>query len=125
VISDIERMYEHFPRCSSSATPSRPARSRVASSRSRGGPRPDAAARLMLLDEPSFGLAPLVVRDLFKIPQDQPRGQGHHPRRRAERAACARTRRPGLCDRDRPHRDVGKANEIANNEDIRKSIWGY
>ena len=23
--------------------------------------------RLMLLDEPSFGLAPLIVRDLFKI----------------------------------------------------------
>ena len=32
-----------------------------------GRPRPDAAAALMLLDEPSFGLAPLVVRGVFGI----------------------------------------------------------
>jgi branched-chain amino acid transport system ATP-binding protein len=28
--------------------------------------------RLMLLDEPSFGLAPLIVRDLFKHPRQEP-----------------------------------------------------
>src|SRR5258705_13692935 len=40
--------------------------------------------------------------------QDQPRGQGHHPGGGAERAARARARRPGLCDRNRAHRDVGQ-----------------
>ena len=43
--------------------------------------------RLLLLDEPSFGLAPLIVRELFEIlRQDQPRGQGH--------ASCWSSRTP-------------------------------
>ena len=50
--------------------------------------------RLMLLDEPSFGLAPLIVRDLFKILGKINReDKVTHPGGRAERAARARARR--------------------------------
>ena len=67
--------------------------------------------RLMLLDEPSFGLAPLIVRGAVrassrKINRDE---KVTHAAGRAERRARARARRPGLSDRDRPHRDVGPA----------------
>ena len=107
VTSDIERMYAHFPVLKQRHT-------QQAGTLSGGEQQMLAVARalmlrprLMLLDEPSFGLAPLIVRDLFKISrQDQPRGEGHHPGGRAERAARAGNCRPGLRDRDRPHRDV-------------------
>ena len=42
--------------------------------------------RLLLLDEPSLGLAPLVTRELFQHPRDdRPRGGHHRAGRRAER----------------------------------------
>jgi len=100
--SDIERMYDHFPVLKQRHT-------QQAGTLSGGEQQMLAVARalmlrprLMLLDEPSFGLAPLIVRDLFKIlGKINSRGQGHHPGGGAERAAGARARRPGLCDRNR------------------------
>jgi len=82
--------------------------------------------RLMLLDEPSFGLAPLVVRDLFGILARINREHkvtilvveqnAQLALELAEQAYVIETGRIVMS---------GSAKEIANNEDIRKSYLGY
>ena len=57
---------------------------------------------LLMLDEPSFGLAPLVVAEIFRALGGDQSGRGRQPpHRRAERLARARSRRPRGADRDR------------------------
>lgn len=67
VLADIDRVYAHFPRL-------RERRAQQAGTLSGGEQQMLAVGRalmlrprLMLLDEPSFGLAPLIVRELFDI----------------------------------------------------------
>jgi branched-chain amino acid transport system ATP-binding protein len=67
IAADIERVYAHFPRLEER-------RSQQAGTLSGGEQQMLAVGRalmlrprLMLLDEPSFGLAPLVVQELFEI----------------------------------------------------------
>ena len=82
--------------------------------------------RLMLLDEPSFGLAPLIVRDLFKILGKINREDkvtilvveqnAQLALELADQAYVIETGRIVMS---------GNAAEIANNEDVRKSYLGY
>ena len=124
--SDIERMYDHFPVLKQRHT-------QQAGTLSGGEQQMLAVARalmlrprLMLLDEPSFGLAPLIVRDLFKILGKINREDkvsilvveqnAQLALELADKAYVIETGRIVMS---------GTADEIANNEDVRKSYRGY
>jgi len=126
VLSDIERMYAHFPVLKQRHT-------QQAGTLSGGEQQMLAVARalmlrprLMLLDEPSFGLAPLIVRDLFKILGKINREEkvtmlvveqnAQLALELADQAYVIETGRIVMS---------GKANEIADNEAVRKSYLGY
>ncbi|MDO8400113.1 MAG: ABC transporter ATP-binding protein [Bradyrhizobium sp.] len=126
VTSDIERMYDHFPVLKERHT-------QQAGTLSGGEQQMLAVARalmlrprLMLLDEPSFGLAPLIVRDLFKILGKINREDkvtilvveqnAQLALELADKAYVIETGRIVMS---------GSASEIANNEDVRKSYLGY
>jgi len=126
IVADIERMYGYFPVLKQRYT-------QQAGTLSGGEQQMLAVARalmlkprLMLLDEPSFGLAPLVVRDLFKI-------LGHINREEkvsilvveqnaqlalelADQAYVIETGRIVMS---------GAARDISNDENVRKSYLGY
>ncbi len=123
---DIERMYAHFPVLKQRHT-------QQAGTLSGGEQQMLAVARalmlrprLMLLDEPSFGLAPLVVRDLFgilgKINREEKvtilvvEQNAQLALEIAQQAYVIETGRIVMS---------GSAKDIANNEDIRKSYLGY
>ncbi len=120
VVSDIERMYEHFPVLKERHT-------QQAGTLSGGEQQMLAVARaLMLLDEPSFGLAPLIVRDLFKILGKINREDkvtilvveqnAQLALELADQAYVIETGRIVMS---------GAAKDIATNEDVRKSYLGY
>ena len=123
---DIGRMYAHFPVLETR-------HAQQAGTLSGGEQQMLAVARalmlrprLMLLDEPSFGLAPLIVRDLFgilgKINREDKvtilvvEQNAQLALELAEKAFVIETGRIVMS---------GTAKEIANNEDIRKSYLGY
>jgi branched-chain amino acid transport system ATP-binding protein len=124
--SDIERMYHHFPVLQQRHT-------QQAGTLSGGEQQMLAVARalmlrprLMLLDEPSFGLAPLIVRDLFKIlgrinREDKVtilvvEQNAQLALELADQAYVIETGRIVMS---------GPAAAIATNEDVRKSYLGY
>jgi len=124
--TDIERMYEHFPVLKQRYA-------QQAGTLSGGEQQMLAVARalmlrprLMLLDEPSFGLAPLIVRDLFRIlgrinREDKVtilvvEQNAQLALELADQAYVIETGRIVMS---------GNAKDIANNEDVRKSYLGY
>ncbi|MFZ5733292.1 MAG: ABC transporter ATP-binding protein [Pseudomonadota bacterium] len=126
IASDIEKMYAYFPVLKQRYQ-------QQAGTLSGGEQQMLAVARalmlrprLMLLDEPSFGLAPLVVRDLFgilkKINQEDKvtilvvEQNAQLALELAETAFVIETGRIVMS---------GNAKDIASNEDIRKSYLGY
>jgi branched-chain amino acid transport system ATP-binding protein len=126
IASDIERMYDLFPVL-------RQRRLQQAGLLSGGEQQMLAVARalmlrprMLLLDEPSFGLAPLVVRDVFKVLGDINRKDKvtilvveQNAQLALELADQAYVIETGEIVKS------GPAVEIANNEDIRKSYLGY
>jgi branched-chain amino acid transport system ATP-binding protein len=126
IVADIERMYDHFPVLKQRYT-------QQAGTLSGGEQQMLAVARalmlrprLMLLDEPSFGLAPLVVRDLFRIFSKINREDkvtilvveqnAQLALELADHAYVIETGRIVMS---------GNAKDVANNEDVRKSYLGY
>ena len=64
--------------------------------------------KLLLMDEPSMGLAPILVERSFEIIQQVHESRGRGARRRAERERLALDRRPRLRAVDRPGRPRGQ-----------------
>lgn len=126
IASDIERMYELFPVL-------RQRRTQQAGLLSGGEQQMLAVARalmlrprMLLLDEPSFGLAPLVIRDVFKVLANINREDKvtilvveQNAQLALELADQAYVIETGEIVQS------GPAAEIASNEDIRKSYLGY
>jgi branched-chain amino acid transport system ATP-binding protein len=126
IASDVERMYAQFPVL-------KERRLQQAGLLSGGEQQMLAVARalmlrprLLLLDEPSFGLAPLVVRELFKTLTKINRDEKttilvveQNAQLALELANTAYVIETGQIVKS------GPADEIANNEDIRKSYLGY
>jgi len=126
IASDIARMYEMFPVL-------KQRRTQQAGLLSGGEQQMLAVARalmlrprLLLLDEPSFGLAPLVIRDVFKVLGEINRQDKvtilvveQNAQLALELADQAYVIETGEIVKS------GPAAEIAGNEDIRKSYLGY
>ena len=96
-------------------------RRRAADARDRPGA--DGRPKLLLLDEPSMGLAPILVEQIF---DDHPRDQraGHDdPARRAERADGARRRAPRLHPPDRRDRPGRHGRCPGQNEESGRPTW--
>src|SRR6201998_2638369 len=126
IARDADEVYAHFPRL-------KERRRQQAGTLSGGEQQMLAVGRAlmlrprgMLLDEPSFGLAPLIVRDLFKILGKINREDkvtilvveqnAQLALELADQAYVIETGRIVMS---------GNATEIANNEDVRKSYLGY
>src|SRR3984893_62795 len=126
IAADLERVYGHFPRL-------KERRGQQAGTLSGGEQQMLAVGRalmlrprLMLLDEPSFGLAPLVVEELFEIlgPLNRELGVGMLIVEQnaalaldlAEHAYLLETGRIVL---------AGPAQEIGKDEAVRRSYLGY
>jgi len=126
VQQDYERIYGYFPRL-------RERRKQQAGTLSGGEQQMLAASRalmlrprLLLLDEPSFGLAPLIVRELFDILGEINRTEGTSillveqnatlALRLADQAYLLETGKVVIS---------GKAADIANDEAVRRSYLGY
>jgi branched-chain amino acid transport system ATP-binding protein len=126
VDADLERVYGYFPRL-------RERRAQQAGTLSGGEQQMLAVSRalmlspkLMLLDEPSFGLAPLLVRELFSILRDIRAREGVSMMLVEQNAAMALD----LADHAyliETGRVVlqGTAQDLKSNDAVRRSYLGY
>jgi branched-chain amino acid transport system ATP-binding protein len=126
VDADLERVFGYFPRL-------RERRGQQAGTLSGGEQQMLAVSRalmlapkLMLLDEPSFGLAPLLVRELFSILRDIRAGEGVSMLLVEQNAAMALE----LADHAyliETGRVVlhGSSQELKSNDSVRRSYLGY
>jgi branched-chain amino acid transport system ATP-binding protein len=126
IAADIERVYQHFPRL-------KERRGQQAGTLSGGEQQMLAVGRalmlrprLMLLDEPSFGLAPLVVEELFQTLQELNRELGVAMLIVEQNAALALelAEHAYLLETGRIVM-AGPAAVIAEDEMVRRSYLGY
>ena len=83
-----------------------------------------ARPKLLLLDEPSMGLAPILVEEIFSIIQEINAQGVSHPAGRAKRAHGAVGRTSRLCAGNRPHRPDGQRSGAAEQSAGHGSVSG-
>jgi branched-chain amino acid transport system ATP-binding protein len=126
ISADIERAYAYFPRL-------KERRRQQAGTLSGGEQQMLAVARalmlrprLMLLDEPSFGLAPLIVRELFAILRTLNRAENVSMLVVEQNASLALdlADRAYLIETGRLVM-AGAAHDLRNDENVRRAYLGY
>ena len=126
IATDVEQVYAHFPRL-------KERRAQAAGTLSGGEQQMLAVGRalmlrprLMLLDEPSFGLAPLIVEELFEILRQLNRELGVAMLIVEQNAALALdlAHHAYLLETGRIVM-AGTAGEIGKDEAVRRSYLGY
>ena len=126
IVRDIEQVYGHFPRL-------KERRAQTAGTLSGGEQQMLAVGRalmlrprLMLLDEPSFGLAPLIVEELFEILRRLNRELGVGMLIVEQNAALALDLADHACLLETGRIVLaGPASEIGKDEAVRRSYLGY
>jgi branched-chain amino acid transport system ATP-binding protein len=126
ISADIERVYRYFPRL-------KERRKQQAGTLSGGEQQMLAVARalmlrpkLMLLDEPSFGLAPLIVRELFAILRTLNQAENVSMLVVEQNASLALdlADRAYLIETGRLVM-AGAAHDLRNDENVRRAYLGY
>ena len=126
VAADFERVYGYFPRL-------KERRRQQAGTLSGGEQQMLAISRalmlrphLLLLDEPSFGLAPLIVQEIFRILRAINQ-QERSSMLLVEQNAASRSTSPTtpICSRPAASSCPGRPQTIRSDESIRRSYLGY
>ena len=105
IAATLEKVYRYFPRLKERRTSQAAYTSGGEQQMCAIGRALMAAPKMVLLDEPSMGLAPQVVEEVFEIVRDlNAQGRRDLPARRAEHQHGAALRRLRLHPRKRPHR---------------------
>ena len=126
IAADIEQIYHHFPRLKERRTQQAGLLSGGEQQMLAVGRALMLRPRLMLLDEPSFGLAPLVVEELFGILREVNRDTGVAMLIVEQNAALALelAEHAYLLETGRIVMD-GPAEAIAADEAVRRAYLGY
>ena len=126
IAADIEQIYRHFPRLKERRTQQAGLLSGGEQQMLAVGRALMLRPRLMLLDEPSFGLAPLVVEELFGILREVNRDTGVAMLIVEQNAALALelAEHAYLLETGRIVMD-GPAEAIAADEAVRRAYLGY
>ena len=80
--------------------------------------------RLLLIDEPTKGLAPAIVGGADRMPEGDQAPRRDHPAGRAEFPCRARARRHGRGDGQRPHRARGEMAALAADVALQERLLG-
>ena len=126
IVSDIERMYDHFPVLKQRYTQQAGTLSGGEQQMLAVGRAMMLRPRLMLLDEPSFGLAPMLVEELFEILRMLNQSEGVSMLLVEQNAALALelADQAYLIETGRLVME-GPARKLRDDENIRKAYLGY
>jgi ABC-type branched-subunit amino acid transport system ATPase component len=105
VAQTLEKVYNYFPRLKTRRTSQAAYTSGGEQQMCAIGRALMANPKMVLLDEPSMGLAPQIVEEVFEIVKDLNTKERHLPAGRAEHQHRAALRRLRLHPGERPHRD--------------------